>query len=190
MVTKMQSADATEAAFKALSGNSPSVIHISTHGFFFENKKRTSGQSNQYVTAEDPLIRAGLAMAGANEAWLKGVNEFEEEDGILTALEISNLDLSKTQLVVLSACDTGLGDIDGHEGVYGLQRAFKMAGAKNIIMSLWEVPDLETSEYMKLFYSNWLNTNNVRQAFSKTQLAMQKKYPNSPRSWAGFILVE
>ena len=93
-------------------------------------------------------------------------------------------------MVVLSACETGLGDIEGSEGVYGLQRALKMAGVKNIMMSLWEVPDKETAEFMELFYSNWLSGKNIREAFRNTQLEMSDKYKDNPEKWAAFVLVE
>ncbi|WP_179345587.1 CHAT domain-containing protein [Winogradskyella ursingii] len=188
--------DATETAFKALSGNSPNIIHIATHGFFFENPKNDlddviiSSQNNLYKVSEDPLLRSGLLFAGANYAWKNGNNPYTDDDGILTALEISNLNLSKTDVVVLSACETGLGDIDGSEGVYGLQRAFKMAGVDIIIMSLWEVPDEETSEFMQQFYSNWLSGQDIRTAFRNTQLEMSTKYKNNPEKWAAFVLFE
>ena len=193
MLTK---AEATEANFKKFSGNSPSILHIATHGFFYENKKNKSqinmnlSTEDQYRLAEDPLLRSGLILAGANYAWKNGVNPNEDEDGILTAMEISNLDLSNTDMVVLSACETGLGDIDGSEGVYGLQRAFKMAGVDIIVMSLWKVPDIKTAEFMNLFYSNWMITKNIRKAFNLTQRKMQKKYKNEPLIWAAFVLFE
>ena len=188
---------ATEQAFKLLTARSPSVIHIATHGFFFENPKEESSnfnpdltQNSVYKLSEDPLMRSGLILAGANESWKAGSNISMGEDGILTALEISNLDLSKTDLVVLSACETGLGDIDGSEGVFGLQRAFKMAGVKNIIMSLWEVPDAETAEFMNSFYKNWISLGNTKAAFRSTQLEMSNKYKSEPEKWAAFVLFE
>ena len=92
------------------------------------------------------MMRSGLLLAGANKYWGKPAQNLTSDDGILTASEISNLDLSACQLVVMSACETGLGQINGSEGVFGLQRAFKMAGVKNIIMSLWKVPDAQTAE--------------------------------------------
>ena len=188
--------EATEASFKTFSGQSPSLIHIATHGFFYENLNRDASTEfnlsteDNYRLAEDPLLRSGLILAGANYAWKNGGNPNEEEDGILTAMEISNLDLSNTDLVVLSACKTGLGDIDGSEGVYGLQRAFKMAGVERLIMSLWEVPDEETSEFMKLFYNNWLQGTTLRDAFINTQRKMYLKYKKEPQKWAAFVLFE
>jgi CHAT domain-containing protein len=193
----LTASEAKESVFKEESGNSAKLLHIATHGFFFENNSSTSndlsfGLSTEdlYRSAEDPLLRSGLIMAGANYAWKHGNNPFEEDDGILNALEISNLDLSNTDIVVLSACETGLGDIDGSEGVYGLQRAFKMAGVDIIVMSLWKVPDAETAEFMTLFYTNWIELKNVRKAFNKTQRTMQKKYGNQPENWAAFVMFE
>lgn len=110
-------------------------------------------------------------------------------DGILSASEINNLDLENTDLVVLSACETGLGDINGNEGVFGLQRAFRAAGAKYLLMSLWKVPDAETSEFMQNFYSEWRSTENIEEAFHSTQKTMKAKYPTDPYSWAAFVLV-
>ena len=110
------------------------------------------------------------------------------EDGIVTAYEISQLNLSNTELVVLSACETGLGDVKGTEGVFGLQRAFKMAGVKKMIVSLWKVPDKETSELMTGFYSYWLKGKTIDAASTQAQADMRKKY--SPYYWAAFVLVE
>lgn len=188
--------EATETAFKKLSGKSPSILHIATHGFFFKKPKEKPetnqliGQQNNYSQAENPLLRSGLLFANANYAWQNGNNPYEKDDGILTALEISNLDLKNTDIVILSACETGLGDIEGSEGVYGLQRAFKMAGVKTIIMSLWEVPDSETAEFMNLFYSKWKTYNNPKKAFKETQLFMMNKYRKQPNKWAAFVYFE
>lgn len=192
----LSGASATEENFKKIIGKSPAILHIATHGFFFENSsiKKPSvlenPTKNQYKLAEDPLLRSGLILAGANYAWKNGTNPYANEDAILTALEISNLDLSNTDIVVLSACETGLGDMDSSEGVYGLQRAFKMAGVHYIVMSLWQVPDAETAEFMKLFYSNWLGGNQVRTAFNTAQKTMQLKYADEPQKWAAFVLFE
>lgn len=187
---------ATETAFKELSGNSPSILHIATHGFFFKKPKKKPknnqllGQQNSYKHNKNPLLRSGLLLANANYAWQNGNNPYEEDDGILTALEISNLDLKNTDIVILSACETGLGDIEGSEGVYGLQRAFKMAGVKTIIMSLWSVPDAETAEFMNLFYTNWKQLNNPKKAFKATQKTMMQKYRKQPEKWAAFVYFE
>jgi CHAT domain-containing protein/uncharacterized protein HemY len=183
--------NATEESFKSMSGKaSPDIIHIATHGFFFPNiekKEKRMGEESVYRMNEDPLFRSGLLFSGANYAW-KGRPIAGIEDGILTAYEVGNLNLKNTKLVVLSACETGLGDIKGSEGVYGLQRAFKMAGVKYIIMSLWQVPDKETSEFMKLFYANWFKNGDIRKSFTETQREMRKKY--APYYWAAFVLVE
>ncbi|MFY0644214.1 MAG: CHAT domain-containing protein [Bacteroidia bacterium] len=191
-VEKWSSTSASESQFKNLSGNSPEVIHIATHGFFFEhsNQIRNFQLEHDRNNASDPLSRSGLIFSGANYAWNHGENPFQSDDGILTAQEISNLDLSNTKIVILSACETGLGDIDGSEGVYGLQRAFKMAGVDLIIMSLWKVPDKETTEFMTDFYAKWVSGFSVREAFNSAQHAMSMKYPERPEAWAGFVLFE
>ena len=186
-------ATATEENLKSLSGHSPQVLHIATHGFFLpaEEKKETVtgvNQQNVYSVAEDPLLRTGLVLAGGNRAW-SGKEPIEGvEDGIATAYEISQLDLSNTELLVLSACETALGDIKGNEGVFGLQRAFKMAGVKKMILSLWQVPDKETAELMTAFYGYWLKGKSIHEAFAQAQGEMRKKYP--PYYWAAFVLVE
>jgi len=114
----------------------------------------------------------------------------DREDGVLTAFEISQLNLTNTELVVLSACETGLGDIQGSEGVFGLQRAFKMAGARYLIMSLWQVPDFQTQDLMVTFYTKWLEEGKpIPEAFRLAQVEMREKYMN-PYFWAGFVLME
>ena len=140
-------------------------------------------------SSEQPLIRSGLILAGGNFAWKHGRTlQTGEEDGILTAYEISQMDLSTTELAVLSACETGLGELRGYEGVYGLQRAFKLAGARYLLMSLWQVPDFQTQELMTTFYNYWLKGKTIEQAFARAQADMRKKY--SPYYWAAFVLVE
>ncbi|MBK9192459.1 MAG: CHAT domain-containing protein [Crocinitomicaceae bacterium] len=133
------------------------------------------------------MMRSGIALAGANDMWNRDIYA-EGEDGVLTAQEVTTLNLRNADLVVLSACETGLGDIKGNEGVYGLQRAFKMAGVKFLIMSLWQVPDQETSEFMILFYSKLIVQKDIRNAFSDTQKEMSAKY--DPYFWAAFVLIE
>jgi CHAT domain-containing protein/Tfp pilus assembly protein PilF len=184
--------EATKEALKSLnSKNSPTVLHISTHGYFFPEPQKNYKETGTitYIASDNPLFRSGLILAGANRVWMGGSEIEGIENGILTAYEVSNMDLMNTELVVLSACETGLGDIKGGEGVYGLQRAFKIAGAKTIIMSLWKVPDKETMELMELFYTNWLEKNiTKRKAFSEAQKEMRKKY--EPYYWAAFVMIE
>jgi CHAT domain-containing protein len=125
-------------------------------------------------------------LAGGNHAWNTGKSvETGLKDGILTAYEISQTNLSNTELVVLSACETGLGDIQGNEGVYGLQRAFKIAGAKYLIMSLWQVPDLQTSAFMTqiLTKTGWKEMT-IPDAFRQTQQEMRQRFLD-PFGWAG-----
>ena len=198
---------------------SPRILHLATHGYFFPDPDRAnsakSGVAHDSATSEGtakaatirskveieikepvfkisdhPMLRSGLIMAGGNAAW-QGKQPLEgKEDGILTAYEISQMNLSNTELVVLSACETGLGDIQGNEGVYGLQRAFKIAGVKYLIMSLWQVPDKQTSLLMTTFYKKWLEDKmTIPDAFHAAQKQLRDNGLD-PYNWAGFILVE
>jgi CHAT domain-containing protein len=193
-VATVNGVNATEDAFKLLDNRSPSIIHLATHGFFLPDptfkqlKTESDLTGNNYAISEEPLMRSGVVMAGANKAWSGEKTAPGAEDGILTAYEIAQLNLSNTKLVVLSACETALGDLQGTEGVFGLQRAFKIAGVKNLVVSLWQVPDKETAELMGLFYNNLLSAQPVRDAFYNAQKEMRSKYP--PFSWAAFVLVE
>jgi len=184
---------ASEENLKALSGNSPQILHIATHGFFLpepDKKKKEARveQNNTYTLADDPLLRTGLLLSGGNYVWSGKTPIDGVEDGIATAYEISQLNLSNTELVVLSACETALGDVKGSEGVFGLQRAFKMAGVKKMIVSLWQVPDKETAELMTTFYGYWMKGKTINDAFTQAQSDMRKKY--APFYWAAFVLVE
>ncbi|MBK7344861.1 MAG: CHAT domain-containing protein [Saprospiraceae bacterium] len=190
----------SEDAFLSLGQTDPAprVIHLATHGFFFPDLDRSFPGGSDFVAYEPafqvsdhPLIRSGLILSGGNYAWQHGrAVRPDREDGILTAYEISLMDLSHTELVVLSACETGLGDIQGNEGVYGLQRAFKIAGAKYLIMSLWQVPDRQTMQFMTTFYGHWLEGEmTIPEAFRKTQLEMRDRFFDA-YNWAGFVLVE
>lgn len=190
--------EATETRFCQLgkAERSPHILHIATHGYFFPDPKETigieeaeRGKLPPVQLSEHPMVRSGLILAGANQSWGGESSLSAEADGILTAYEISQLDLSETELVVLSACETGLGDIQGNEGVYGLQRAFKIAGAKYVLMSLWQVPDKETQELMNTFYKEWLGGLDIREAFQSAQNKMRKRHKD-PYFWAGFVLIE
>lgn len=190
--------NATEEHIKALSGHSPTLLHVATHGFFFPNLAPVAQSSltpatqdnNSFEYSENPLLRSGLVMAGANYVWKGGKPIPGVDDGLLTALEVSSLNLSGTQLVVLSACETGLGQIQDSEGVFGLQRSFKLAGVKYILMSLWKVGDAETAEFMTHFYGGMMGGHSIRSAYSRTQAYMRGKYAKQPYKWAAFVLIE
>ncbi len=159
----------------------PKVLHISTHGFFMKDS----------VSMTDPfraMLSSGVVFTGV-ENYFNSDTYHDTEDGILTAYEASSLDLDSTELVVLSACETGLGNVQSGEGVYGLQRGFLTAGAKAIIMSLWTVDDTATQEFMSTFYQYWNELGDKRKAFLKTQQKMKEKY-KFPYYWGAFILVE
>ena len=159
---------------KLKSVHSPLIMHLATHGFFLENQKADPGVEKG-PGYENPLLRSGLALAGANTFIRGGTLPDEAEDGILTAEDVSGLDLLGTQLVVLSACDTGLGEVRTGEGVFGLRRAFMLAGAKTLIMSLWKITDLATPIFMGRFYENLLNRKLARdESLREAQLYLRR----------------
>jgi CHAT domain-containing protein len=193
-VTTLSGKAATEESFKALDGDSQQVLHMGTHGFFLPVQEKKTKESdikgsNTFAVQQNPMFRSGLVLAGGNRAWKGDPGVPGKEDGILTAYDIAQMDLSGTDLVVLSACETALGDLQGNEGVIGLQRAFKMAGVKQIIVSLWKVNDKATAELMTHFYKNWLSGQTTREALHNAQLKLKEKKP-SPYYWAAFVLVE
>jgi CHAT domain-containing protein len=179
--------DASEEAVKSV--NSPKILHIATHGQFDKNNEYSEEQKKIY---ENPLFKSKLILAGGENTRLKLKNDESidsgTEDGYLTAYEVMNMNLDNTELVVLSACETGLGEIRNGEGVYGLQRAFQVAGAKSLIMSLWKVPDAPTQELMLSFYSKWLGGMDKREAFRQSQMELAKKYPNF-FYWGAFEII-
>ena len=185
-----------EESFKALSGRKVNILHLATHGFYMADSQAKKSHfytsnplTSTYISNEvSPLKRAGLLLAGGNKAWTGEPVPDGVEDGILTAEEISTLDLRNCDVVVLSACETGLGEITD-EGVYGLQRAFKNAGVNTIIMSLWEVDDDATSFMMQSFYRNLLKGMEKKDAFEASQKDLKKKYTD-PRYWAAFIMLD
>jgi len=181
---------------------SPKILHIATHGFFL-NDKNLSPLSNDrgtyipkplngMVNIENPLVRSGLALAGANNT-LNSKN-IEGSQGLLTAEKILGLNLTDTELVVLSACDTGLGEVQTGEGVYGLRRAFVQAGAKSLVMSMWKIPDTETMELMVQFYKNIKSGMNrcqaLRQAALHERKIIKKRYKkDKPSYWGAFLFL-
>ena len=188
-VTEHLQADATEEALKKI--HSPEVLHIATHGFFLADvslKTETYNGMRADLLQQNPLLRSGLMLAGAASIARDSINYMDSDDGILTAAEAANLQLDKTGLVVLSACETGLGEQHNGQGVYGLQRAFLTAGAETVIMSLWVVDDFATQELMTSFYREWSSGKNKAEAFRLAQLQIRKKYP-SPYYWAAFVMI-
>lgn len=178
--------EATEAIVK--SWKNPMIAHIATHGYFLKDDDINSvndriGGISREAFSENPLLRSGLLLANAKQAIQNG------GDGILTAYEAQNLDLDETELVVLSACETGLGEVKNGEGVFGLQRAFQTAGAATILMSLWTVSDDATQELMTIFYDNWLIKKQIkRTAFKNAQNKLREKFPE-PYYWAAFVMI-
>lgn len=192
--TLLQDASANEESFKALNGQSPSIIHLSTHGFFLDTTdkiKKNPFMNNigGYSEKEDKLIRTGVLMAGANNVWCGKAQVAGIEDGILTADEISRMDLSQTRLVVLSACETAKGSVDPIDGVLGLQSGFKKAGAETILMSLWRVSDSVTSILMTEFYTNLGKGLSVYESLKIATRKVKEQYPD-PYYWASFVLLD
>jgi CHAT domain-containing protein len=194
--------NALEQKVKKVEGiTSPRVIHLATHGYFYppptDYKKQVDvwiNDKNAYQHRiqqhEHPLYRSGLVLTGANLTWTgRPKGTLDLNDGILTAYEVAMLDLYGTELVVLSACETGRGESSETEGVYGLQRAFKQAGVDKLIVSLWKVDDEVTKKFMTCFYKNYLSGLSVNEALVNTKITMQKIYSN-PYYWAAFILIE
>jgi len=188
---------------------SPRVVHLATHGFFLPDAPVVQASPADAVkgpktatavpiaapVAEDPMVRSGLYFAGANRTLAgKGTPE-SVDNGVLTALEAGNLNFTGTELVVLSACNTGQGKVQNGEGVFGLRRALQEAGAQSVMMSLWPVPDQETRDLMQIFYKRWLAGMEKHQALKEAQLEMREKVKGAhegqdlPSYWAAFVLV-
>lgn len=176
LVRDFMRTDASETNVKTT--QAAQILHIATHGFFLADEE--DAENGVRVS---PLFRSGLMMAGASKE-----QSPDKDDGILTAYEVMNLNLETTDLVVLSACQTGLGQIKNGEGVYGLQRAFLVAGTKNLIMSLWSVDDAATQELMTQFYKEMQSRIPMRQAFRNAQNKLKLKYPK-PYYWGAFVMV-
>ena len=195
-------AEGTESSIKALSGRYGSIFHISTHGFFVADDSQADNlalSQSETLTAEDiALERSGLLMAGAANRYL-GLEDIPSDidDGILTAAEIARLDLENVDIAVLSACETGLGQVTG-DGVFGLQRGFKKAGVNSILMSLWKVDDDATCRLITEFYRHWLGDSASGIAATDKHTALERAKQivretpgwENPRYWAAFILLD
>ena len=197
----------TEASFKDLSGRRTSILHIGTHGFFNKEKKRKTDERQappaydnmaRHISEDKAMTRSGLLFAGANYALAGNRLPDNVDDGILTAKELTAIDLRGLDIVVLSACQTGLGQITG-DGVFGLQRGFKKAGAQTIVMSLWKVDDKATRLFMDRFFENLANNgiHKKRQSFIEAQRYLRHEYQengshiySSPEYWAAFIMLD
>ncbi len=153
---------------------SPKVLHIATHGYFFETE--------QLDNIENPMLRSGIVLSGVNSALKEG-----KDDGMVSGEKILGLPLKGTELVVLSACETGVGDVQRGEGVFGLKRAFILSGAKSLVMSLWSVPSTETTELMKEFYTLLSQGKTKAEALRQAKLSIMKNKPN-PVYWGAFVL--
>jgi tetratricopeptide (TPR) repeat protein len=179
--------------------SSPRVLHLATHGFFLADQHNKSGRSglggSKPSGLEDPMLRSGLYFAGADRTLAGKPTTQGEDNGVLTAMEAGNLNLHGTELVVLSACNTGQGDVKNGEGVFGLRRAFEEAGVQEVLMSLWSVPDEETLELMNRFYAKWLSGMETHKALKEAQLEMREKVKAThdgkdlPYYWGAFVLV-
>lgn len=195
---------ASEPAFRALRGHSPSCILMSTHGFFCPSDKIYSADYRNFLIAKGiissdaettftdilPLKRAGLILADANPVWNNTDRRADDSDGILTAEEISLLDLSSTRLIVLSACETAKGEASLTEGVTGLQRALKLAGVESIVMTLWQVNDNTARLFMTEFFKHIADGKERHEAFNLARRAIRQLYPREPYHWAPFVMLD
>ncbi|MCF2602872.1 CHAT domain-containing protein [Parabacteroides distasonis] len=192
---------ASKQAFLFLPNNIPSILHIATHGFFYSNKDKhlfRTGEAQNLSEDELILLQSGLLFSGANRAIRKNEPLLSPNSGVMTAYEISKMDLQNLNLVVLSACQTGLGEIKG-DGVFGLQRGFKMAGVNSIMMSLWKVDDDATQMLMSLFYRNYASGMSIHSSLEEAKREVRnfvgsingvKRNFSNPRYWAAFVLLD
>ena len=189
--TKVIHEKATEAFIRDKMNN-PYIVHFATHGFFLADVEDVESADFGFVSRQEmnnPLLRCGLMLQHAGDIFEKHpFYKYNQEDGILTADEVRNLSLNGTKVVVLSACETGLGEILIGEGVQGLQKAFSEAGAETIIMSLFKVSDEATSLLMSTFYKKFLETNDIRTSFIDAKKEVRKQFPE-PIYWGAFVLI-
>ncbi|MBL7724765.1 MAG: CHAT domain-containing protein [Chitinophagaceae bacterium] len=188
-VAEFMQNDATEINLK--STTKISILHIATHGYFLKDVEKASWPIGVHAdnARENVLLRSGLMLSGASEADRESAGLENKSNGVITSYEAMNLDLQGTNLVVLSACETGLGEVKAGEGVYGLQRAFLVAGADAIVMSLWKVDDVATQQLMNNFYTNLTKTGDKQKAFKQAQLQLMTKF-KEPFYWGAFVMME
>lgn len=185
-----QGMEASEHKIK--SAEHEGLLHIATHGFFVADPKQSQNAVFSiplYNINENVLLRSGLLLAGAGHQEVKASDLSVSDNGVLTSYEVMNLNLQETELVVLSACETGLGDIMSGEGVFGLQRAFMIAGASSVVMSLWKVDDEATQKLMVQFYRNWLQTGDMEKSFRNAQKEVRSSFSH-PYYWGSFVLLQ
>ena len=189
---------ASATANQVKMAKNPKILHLATHAFYLPDQTKRSNlmaEDDKYnrggvkignFSGEDPLLRSGIALAGANKS-----KKYSSDDGYLTALEFARLDLDGTELVVISACQSGLGDIKRGEGVYGLKRAITVAGSKSSLLSLWNVDDAATAAFMESFYKRLKAGEGKGRALAKTQEEF-RNHPiplwREPFVWAAFQL--
>jgi CHAT domain-containing protein/Flp pilus assembly protein TadD len=188
-VTTKMKLEASEANVK---NTNAGILHIATHGFFLADANAVEGERAVGIeinqAQKNPLLRSGLLLANCEKVLDNTYGNQSSNNGVLTAYEVMNMNLSKTDLVVMSACETGLGQVVSGEGVYGLQRAFLVAGAKSVIMSLWTVSDDATMMLMTSFYQNMSKGKNKLDAFYLAQKQVKLKYPE-PFYWGAFVMM-
>jgi CHAT domain-containing protein len=181
--------DVTESYLTAIQGqDSPAILHIATHGYYW-NDSSNWVRPGRYHEIDHPLIKSGLILSGANRLWGETEPIVGVEDGIMTAIEIADLDFRNFELVVLSSCNSGLGDINSVGAVEGLSSAFKIAGAKRILVSMAPVGDNDANEFMQLFYRNLIATKQFSDAFNATRKEMRRRYPKAPEKWASWVMI-
>lgn len=189
LTSEYTESDASEEKIKEISN--VKILHLATHGFYKPTPQISLEQElegNEALLVQNPMMRNGILLKGAGDLMQKTDYNYNMESGILTAQEAMSLNLDKTDLVVLSACETGLGDLEAGEGVMGLQRAFLVAGAKVLIMSMFKVDDEATQKLMLKFYQKWLNSGNMRQSFIDAKKELRVDYPD-PIYWGAFIMI-
>ncbi len=188
-VSELTQRDATETNLK--SAKNVSILHIATHGYFLKDVERTSWPIGVHAdnAKDNVLLRSGVMLTGASETDKTKAGLDSSNNGIMTAYEAMNLDLKGTRLVVLSVCESGVGEIKAGEGVYGLQRAFLVAGAEAIVMSLWKVDDAATQQLMNSFYANMMKMGDKQKAFKQAQQELMAKF-KEPVYWGAFVMME